>query len=75
MRRAARPSHTEMNTRSKRRLEALSRRYPGKLELRVPHGATPVTLRSGVADPACAPPSCHEPPYRRSARAWRRRRH
>ena len=45
MRRAARPSHTEMNTRSKRRLEALSRRYPGKLELRVPHGATPVTLR------------------------------
>ena len=34
VRRAARPSHTEMNTRSKRRLEALSRRYPGKLELR-----------------------------------------
>ena len=30
---------------SKRRLEALSRRYPGKLELSVPHGATPVTLR------------------------------
>ena len=27
VRRAARPSHTEMNTRSKRRLEALSRRY------------------------------------------------
>ena len=45
MRRAARPSHTEMNTRSKRRLEALSRRYPGKLELRAPQGATPVTLR------------------------------
>ena len=45
VRRAARPSHTEMNTRSKRRLEALSRRYPGKLELRVPQGATPVTLR------------------------------
>ena len=34
-----------MNTRSKRRLEALSRRYPGKLELRAPQGATPVTLR------------------------------
>ena len=33
VRRAARPSHTEMNTRSKRRLEALCRRYPGKLEL------------------------------------------
>ena len=45
VRRAARPSHTEMNTRSKRRLEALSGRYPGKLELRVPQGATPVTLR------------------------------
>ena len=45
VRTAARPSHTEMNTRSKRRLEALSRRYPGKLELRVPQGATPVTLR------------------------------
>ena len=45
VRRAARPSHTEMNTRSKRRLEALSRRYPGKLELRAPQGATPVTLR------------------------------
>ena len=44
-RRAARPSHTEMNTRSKRRLEALSRRYPGKLELRAPQGATPVNLR------------------------------
>ena len=44
VRTAARPSHTEMNTRSKRRLEALSRRYPGKLELRVPQGATPVTL-------------------------------
>ena len=44
-RRAARPSHTEMNTRSKRRLEALSRRYPAKLELRVPQGATPVNLR------------------------------
>ena len=40
-----RPSHTEMNTRSKRRLEALSRRYPGKLELRAPQGATPVNLR------------------------------
>ena len=40
VRTAARPSHTEMNTRSKRRLEALSRRYPGKLELRVPQGAT-----------------------------------
>ena len=35
----------EMNTRSKQRLEALSRRYPGKLELRAPQGATPVTLR------------------------------
>ena len=35
---AARPSDTEMNTRSKRRLEALSRRYPGKLELRVHRG-------------------------------------
>ena len=35
VRRAARPSHTEMNTRSKRRLEALSRRYPGKLKLHV----------------------------------------
>ena len=45
VRRAARPSHTEMNTRSKRRLEALSRRHPGKLELRAPQGATPVTLR------------------------------
>ena len=45
VRRAARPSHTEMNTRSKRRLEALSRRYPAKLELRVPQGATPVNLR------------------------------
>jgi len=45
VRRAARPSHTEMNTRSKRRLEALSRRYPGKLELRAPQGATPVNLR------------------------------
>ena len=43
--RAARPSHTEMDTRNKRRLEALSRRYPAKLELRVPHGATPVNLR------------------------------
>ena len=36
VRRAARPRHTKMNTRSKRRLEALSRRYPDKLELRVP---------------------------------------
>ena len=27
------------------RLEALSRRYPGKLELRAPQGATPTTLR------------------------------
>ena len=45
VRTAARPSHTEMNTRSKRRLEALSRRHPGKLELRAPQGATPVTLR------------------------------
>ena len=26
-------------------------------------------------DAARAPPSCHEPPYRRSARAWRWRRH
>ena len=38
-------SHTELNTRNKTRLEALSRRYPGKLELRAPQGATPITLR------------------------------
>ena len=36
--------HTH-KTKQKRRLEALSRRYPAKLELRVPHGATPVNLR------------------------------
>ena len=29
------PSHSELNIRNKRRLEALSRRYPGKLELHV----------------------------------------
>ena len=40
-----REAKPEMNAKSKRRLEALSRRYPGKLELRVPQGATPVTLR------------------------------
>ena len=34
-----------MNIISKRRLEPLSQRYPGKLELRAPQGATPVTLR------------------------------
>ena len=33
------PSHTELNIRNKRWLEALSRRYPGKLELRAPQGA------------------------------------
>ena len=38
------PSHTELNIRNKRWLEALSRRYPGKLELRAPQGATPITL-------------------------------
>ena len=36
---------TELNIRSKRRLEALSRRYPEKLELRAPQGATPIALR------------------------------
>jgi hypothetical protein len=37
---------SQMNTRSKRRLEALSRRYPAKLELRVPQRkGTPVNLR------------------------------
>ena len=41
----ARPSHTALNIRNKTRLEALSRRYPGKLELRAPQGATPITLR------------------------------
>ena len=30
------PSHTELNMRNKTRLEALGRRYPGKLELRAP---------------------------------------
>ena len=45
MKSATRPSHTETNSRSKRRLEALSRRFLGKLELRVPQGATPITLR------------------------------
>ena len=45
VRRAARPSRNELDTGSKRRLEALSRRYPARLELRVPHGATPVNLR------------------------------
>ena len=39
------PSHTELNIRNKTRLDALSRRYPGKLELRAPQGATPITLR------------------------------
>ena len=34
-----------MNIRNKTRLDALSRRYPGKLELRAPQGATPITLR------------------------------
>ena len=28
-----------------KRLDALSRRYPGKLELRAPNGATPIHLR------------------------------
>ena len=36
---------TELNIRNKRRLEALSRRYPEKLELRAPQGATPIALR------------------------------
>ena len=44
-REGARPSHTALNIRNKTRLEALSRRYPGKLELRAPQGATPITLR------------------------------
>ena len=36
-------SHTELNIRSKRRIEALNRRYPGKLELAcAPKGATPI---------------------------------
>ena len=40
------PSHTELNIRNKRRLGALSRRYPAKLELRAPQkGATPIILR------------------------------
>ena len=30
------PSHTELNMRNKTRLEALGRRYLGKLELRAP---------------------------------------
>ena len=47
---------------------------------RASHGAPAARgRRAGGARPwsggdaARAPPSCHEPPYRRSARAWRRR--
>ena len=39
------PGHTELNIRNQTRLEALSRRYPGKLELRAPQKATLITLR------------------------------
>ena len=31
--------------RNKRQIEVLNRRYPGRLELRAPQGATPITLR------------------------------
>ena len=46
------PSHTELNIRNKTRLDALSRRYPGKLELRAPQGATPIILRMQQAQTA-----------------------
>ena len=40
-----RPSHTKLNIRNKRQIEMLNQRYPGRLELRAPQGATPTTLR------------------------------
>ena len=39
------PGRTELNIRNQTQLEALRRRYPGKLELRAPQKATPITLR------------------------------
>ena len=39
------PGHTELNIRNQTQLEALSRRYPGELELRAPQKATLITLR------------------------------
>jgi hypothetical protein len=41
----ATPGHTELIEEKKRRLKALSQRYPGQLELRAPLGATPLNLR------------------------------
>ena len=40
-----RPSDAALNRTNRQRLDALSRRYPGKLELRAPNGATPIHLR------------------------------
>ena len=40
-----RPSDAALNKANRQRLDALSRRYPGKLELRAPDGATPIHLR------------------------------
>jgi len=40
----ATPGHTELIEENKRRLKALSQRYPGQLELRAPLGATPLNL-------------------------------
>ena len=37
-----RPSDAALNRTNRQRLDALSRRYPGKLELRAPDGATPI---------------------------------
>ena len=44
--RAARPQNTIMNVENKQRLSALRRRFPGKITLRAPEGATPVTLHA-----------------------------
>jgi hypothetical protein len=41
----ATPGHTELIEENKRRLKALSQRYPGQLELRAPLRATPLSLR------------------------------
>ena len=43
--RGTRPSDDALNRTNRQRLDALSRRYPGKLELRAPDGATPIHLR------------------------------
>ena len=43
--RGTRPSDDALNRTNRQRLDALSRRYPGKLELRAPNGATPIHLR------------------------------